>query len=799
MKKVLILLIDLFLSITIFATEVDSVTYVSDDLFYDVVSSTANLSGNVEILTNGSVIKSDTISLNLKSNLIKSKGDSYIKKDTDFLVGNNIFFNHKKEWGLFNQGSGKMEKGYFYGKTIRQIQKNTFDIDHGMFTTCDNPNHHFDIYSTKMRIYKGDMVVMKPVIILINHFPVFALPSYSFSIARGKKTGFLMPKPGRNSNDGKFIENLGYYIYYKDYWDAILRTNVREKTGFDGSFNMKYKKRYYYDGSLDILQKRTSSESGTSIKYEGSYHYKHKQNLENNAKFDVNLNYVTSKKLLEDANDINDRLSDEITSNISYTKPFLSSSFLAKAKYTDDLKSKIKKITLPNISFALNARPIYEIFLDVAPKDDPLWGNFSYQYNFKLDQSGDIKEKGAGFDDVLYKSTKDTIKGNFLNFHKAGVKNFLKLTYGRQFFGFLQYNFGAPFSFAYSSPEVNYDPFKESYLYSYNTNFNFDIIGYKNFGEFFFKGIRHTINLKTNYEYKPEIENKASGTYALGKQTESKISKFTIANSWDIKLNPPGKKNKQLLNSFLKANSAYTIYNNDKEKENKWDNIIWNGKLNGNQIIPISGLVNKALDFVHLPWFSYSVSNPNTAGATQNPYNWEIIKWNIKVPVVNSIGFKFSKNYKIRYFNYAPSKPNMFQLNKFFNNGPPPKKKNFIFQENSFSTNISWRHTFDYKEEELEDGTKLKSQETDYTWDMTMGSKIHLSKTWHLEYSNKINLKEKELIEQTIQAVKNLHCWDFTFSYIKKGAYWEYNFKFFNVKLPSELYYDDDEDINDTN
>ncbi len=771
----------------------DSISYIADDMFYDVIFSMANLYGDVQITSEGSILRSDTITIDLKRNIMASHGVTYIKDVASCMIGFDVWVNPKKEWALFLKGSGKLDVGYYYGSQIRQVKNGVYDIDNGMFTTCDSPNHHWDIYSTQMRIYRGQMVVMKPVVLLVNHFPIFALPSYSFSIARGKQNGFLMPKPGRNSNDGKFLENIGYYLFFSDYWDAVLTMNIRETTGLDGEFISRYKKRYSYEGCLEINQSKTLDDAGRSSEYEGEYHYEHSQEFLNGSKLKVDANYYSSLELVEEEDDIDTRTDDEIESSFSYSWPFLSSTLNITGEYVQDMGDETKDITLPSMSYSLTSRPIWEAFRDVKPQDNPWWEDYSYSFSSKAIHSGAITDNSSDLAKILLESDKDTSETVVVS-HKAGATASLGLSFSRKFWGWLTFSQSLPVSYSYSSDEMNYNDFETSYKYSLSNDLSFNIVGFKNFGEFFLKGFRHTIGVGASFDYIPEIKNEASGPYAISSTTKSKEGKINFTNTWDLKLNPPGSNDKLLLNSILKATTAYTVYDNDEADEGQWDDISWTAKLDGQKLIPVSTLVNSILKWSYLSsWFSYSLSNSNTATATQDPNNFEFTAWEYKVPLNNSVGFKLSHKKKVRYFDYSPAQHNMFELNKFFNGGEPAKRHNYIEQENSIGTSISYTHNFV--------GSQAKGEpyhkEEDYSLDMTCSAQLCLSKTWVLKYSNSYDLKEDDMGAQTFSAVKHLHCWDFSFSYTKEGAFWEYSFSFFNVKLPSDLKYEEDGDSND--
>ena len=61
---------------------------------------------------------------------------------------------------------------------------------------------------------------------------------------------------------------------------------------------------------------------------------------------------------------------------------------------------------------------------------------------------------------------------------------------------------------------------------------------------------------------------------------------------------------------------------------------------------------------------------------------------------------------------------------------------------------------------------------------------VNLTKNWNLTYSNYYNFKEKELISQSIDVYRDLHCWQLKFSWDKSGTYWSYRLEIQVKKLP---------------
>ena len=786
-----ILLALLLVSSILFADELepippgtDSVRYEADELFYDVIFKKAKLYGNVDILFDEFLLSSDTVELDIPASILKSFGKSLVKGSSDQFIGRDLWFDTQDKYGLFKRSSGKFDVGYFYGSEVRKSGDSEYDVDHGLFTTCENDDSHFDFYAVKMRIYRSDKIIMKPVVFIVNHVPIFAMPTMSFSIRRGERSGMLTPRPGYNNVDGKFLENIAYYGIFDDFADALFVLNIRERTGLDGNILVNYVKRYKYKGSLSTTHKRTVSDAGRAREINSEYHYKHNQTFENKSKLSVDVNYVTSSQMNEDKQDIDERLNQTIKSNVGYTRPFLSSVLNLSGNFSEDLLTQKKTITLPNASFSLPTRPFYELFLPYKPPQDEnnWWEDFSYSFSFGARHSGTINEKKTDISDILFKSKKNE-DGSFKNTHNLGAFQKISLTHGRKFFDWLNFNQSFPINMAYSSGEMNYEPFAYGYDYNYSSSLSFNVYGFKNFRTIFLKGVRHTIAISSNYTLKRDfskINKDYNGIYGVDKGGRNEALSVNIGNTWDFKIDPFGKTEETRLNGVASATTSYKVFEN--EKNNIWSDILYNGRVDGTQILPIK---------LTFGVFSATTSNPNTITATQDPYNFEIKKWNYDIRLNNAVTMTLRANSK--YFIYQPYPENRFQTNKFFNTSAGARRADYVDKSNMLTSTLSYNYFYKYDYTKEDGGTSVD----DYSQNLNNSVAFFLSRTWALNYSNSYNIKTDDLVSQNLAIVKDLHCWQMKFSFTKTGSFWRYAVDFFNVALPNDLKMDRKGDSND--
>ena len=250
-------------------------------------------------------------------------------------------------------------------------------MDNGSYTTCDHAEPDFWFSSKQLRIYRGDKIVGKPVIAYVNHFPVFYFPFMTLSIKRGRRAGFLVPEPGYNYVDGKTLRNIAWYYPYKSYADIILSLDLMEKTGWETRLTTDYIKRCLYSGSLDASYRKNIGQYETN--YDWSLRARHHHELGENPLFDVNLDFVSSKRIWEDSYNLDESLAQKVL-HFDRFLPQAPAQFLSECgrHLLEDLINDRISVSLPAVSFSAPTRPVYELFYNPTRSPNAWWSNLSY-------------------------------------------------------------------------------------------------------------------------------------------------------------------------------------------------------------------------------------------------------------------------------------------------------------------------------------------------------------------------------------------------------------------------------------
>ena len=750
-------------SLYVQTSKLDSLSFTADSLKTDYEKQIINLFSNAEIQYHDYTINSDSIIVDLENRKAFTKGLTNMKDDNEIMIGYDAFYDVKSGQGLLFNSRGKFDDGFYFGDEFRRINKKTYDIDNGYFTTCDDLHPHFYIKSKELRIHVNDKIMGKPLILYVNEFPLLWLPYGSFPAKKGRKAGFLVPQPGYSNSEGKYLKNLAYYVPYKDYADYLLAFDLTELKGWKARFNNSYKKRYLYNGGVDFTYAHRVKEINAAID-DWSLQANHFQDFGNKTTLRVNLNYVTSKQIWESEDDVDKRLSEKITSSLSFNKPLLSSTLRVSANYTDNFVTEEKSITLPNISYSLPSKPIYEFF---TPKDTKVnqnawWTKFNFSSTFTAIHTGTIKEKDPEFMDIIWDNSKDS-SDVFVNEHHAGVKFAETVYYTDKYFNWLTFTQSLNYNEYWFDRSVVEDKVGRAGDYSATSKVSTVIYGYQKFNGSFFKAMRHILKPSASFTFRPDLSEDAGDYYTFGSispyiGSKSRRVALSLGQEWQIKYFNKKTEKEEVVNNLLSMNSNCSY---DLEKDEKEFSDI-SHSLN---FRPKSGKL-----------FNANVSYNNSVRFSQDPYemswlDWKTENWNFSQTLTLS-GDTKSYNYFQNPTN--PLASNQVEL-------PDDEIPMTIEALEELTSTESWKVIFSH---DMNASKKFFDPRTN---NLRFDTSFNLTNKWNIAYNNYYNLEDERMVSQSIFLTRDLHCWRLTLKYTRSNEYWDYRLIFFNVNFPTDL------------
>ena len=745
--------------------EADSLKYSGKSGFFNVKDNSVGLSGDAQMVYQDLVVEADSLYLDLEEELAYSTGNSMIKQNGEIFLSKDIKMDIDTKQGILENGSGSLDDGFLYGSQIRKIADKVYDVDDGIFTTCDAVEPHFYIKAKKLRVTLGNQLSGKPIVYYVNHIPIMALPFATFTIKKGRHSGFLIPQPGWSSNDGKYIKNIAYYYAYKDYFDSKIALDYMEKRGWNFAINNRYVKRYSFNGNFDFnIEKREYGNNSTNTHW--ALRADHSQTLKDNASISANINYASSKSIWDSNSDIDKRLTEDLTSSISYSKRFTNSTFSINNSYNQNFITNTKTVTLPSINFSKSPLPIYEMFgIDSKDYKNAWWKSFSYNYSARASHVGSIKEEHAPLSHVIWDNSTDVDSlGNLINLHNAGMKQTLRLSYNAKIFKSFTFTQSVNYYEAWFDKTKDEKGFARGNSYDTNSSVTTTLYGYRKLNLFNLRAVRHIVKPTVRFNFTPDFSENDNlysfGGVGVQSGSRKRNISFSLSQTWQIKYLDRETEKEKKINNLISWTSS-TSY--DLEKESKKLSTIGhklsyspNSFIANDVTFKYSGSFSFSQDFYEMSFTDMSIDNL-------------------------SLSHSLTLSGTARYFNYFPQKKN------------PLKTGERIVKDSLDFASLDW----DYYSANSESKNWSLSISNSQTFDndifhaksnsLRISTNLNLTKNWGVTYSNSINLQEGEALSHTIDLKRDLHCWNLTFNYTMSNDYWEYKVLLSNNQLADML------------
>lgn len=743
----------------------DSLFYSADSLHYNDSLEQIQLFGNTQIRYHSFEISSDSLLVDLKNKQAYSQGNTVMRDGDQIILGEDIAYHIDSQTGTMSSGISRMDKSYYTGENIRKISDLAYDVDHGSFTTCENQEPDFWFTAKKLRIYRGDKIVGKPVVAYVNHLPIFYFPFIVIPMQSGRKPGFLIPQPGFNNIDGKFFKDIAWYYPYKDYADLILSLDIYERTGWRAALKLDYLRRYMHSGNLNASFQRRNA--GMGYFNDWSLRLNHHQDFENRASFDANVDFVSNKRVWESSSDIDESLAQTVTSTLSYRQPFLGSNLNLGASYTQDLINDRATISLPSASFALPTRPLYELFYKPQRRPTKWWSDLNYSYNLRMDHSGNLDTSQSQIMDYIWSNRVDPADSSQVSLHNIGLKQQLGLSYNWNAFGWLGFQHGLRYNEAWFDRDKNGANFVRGNDYSAYTNTSFNVYGIKNYKRGWLKSLRHVLTPNAGISFNPDFsQNKrfySFGGINLNSAGKSANLNLSLDQKWQIKY---GKENRKLNDVFsFNSRSSANLMN---PQQRPFESISHTAAFR-------PGSFN--LGSLKLPKTTFRLSGLSLAYSAQyslshSPYDLSWEDWRISSQYLSqSLTLSGSAPYQT-YFTK--------DKNRIFD--PWQKTDSLSLDSQSFESKPNtWRIALAH---DMSAASKLFEPNAH---NLRLDTSFKITENWALSYGNYFNLKTGEMLSQTVRVTRDLHCWKLDLSYTHRNDYWEYKVALFNLALPDAL------------
>ena len=357
-----------------FATSSDEVKYRGDRTLFKVAQGRILISGNAEVEHGTLRLTAGNVNFDTTERELMAEDAPHLVDRESELVGERMGYLFDPQTGAVADGATRFDNGYYTGKHIRRVDKETLLVREGTFSTCDLAAPHYHFSARKMKLKVGEKVVARQVTLLVSDIPLVMLPFYYKSLdSSGRHSGILFPgvNLGVSSREGRYIRDFGYYWATNEYTDFKLLADWNERRDLALTLENQYNVRYGMRGSvrMDWLRRFSETEAGD----EWAFVANHRQpELFEVWDASASLNYRSSNVTRSDlgSNSTSQLLPTEIRSTGALNRRFdngsslsLSMSRLQRVNNEDDnpaTDNQLVQQTLPSLRLTFRTLPLMD-------------------------------------------------------------------------------------------------------------------------------------------------------------------------------------------------------------------------------------------------------------------------------------------------------------------------------------------------------------------------------------------------------------------------------------------------------
>lgn len=395
------------------------VTFSSEDsMVYDAKSKVARLYGNSNVKYLNMDLSSDRIQMSLDSSLVRATGTAdstgAISGTPVFTMGQDKYesdtmaFNFKTKKGFIYNVYTEQEDGYLSSQHSKRDSSGVLYLEHGRYTTCDQPHPDFYIALSRAKVRPGKDVVFGPAYLVVADVPLpLAIPYGFFPFTKSYSSGFIMPSYGDESSRGFYLRDGGYYFAMSDKWDLKLLGEIYTKGSWGLSVASNYRKRYRYNGSFFFSYQNTKNgDKGmpdyteqTSFKLQWSHRQDPKSNPFSSLSASVNFASTSYER-----NNLNSMYNPQSytqslrTSSVNWSTSFssLGMTISGSANLSQNMIDSTVSLTLPDLNISVSR--FYPFKRKHMAGKERWYEKISMSYTGQFSNSIDTKE------DKLFKS-----------------------------------------------------------------------------------------------------------------------------------------------------------------------------------------------------------------------------------------------------------------------------------------------------------------------------------------------------------------------------------------------------------
>jgi LPS-assembly protein len=368
------------------------------------------LYGKAKTTYKDNVVEGHRIRLDNEHNLMYAYGkpdsanlriDEQVKMVTGAqdIFADSIKYDIKSGKGVSSNSRTTSEEMFVTSKVTKMMgdRKTIFGFEN-LFTTCNLDTPHFAFHAKRIKLINQELAVSGFANPEFEGVPLpIGVPFGIYPLKRGRHSGFLPPQFTTNEQLGVGLEGLGYFKVINDYWDVMVRTNLYSYGSWNLVVTPTYRKRYKYNGSLNINIQNTKQnfKGDADFAQNRSFNIGWSHTADTRARpgvtFSANVNAGKSSFNQFNPNNPFRNTANQMYSSISWSKTWTDKPYnlTISANHNQNTNNQVVNINLPEVGFTVQTLYPFQRKESVGA---PKWyeklgiaynGNFRSQMAFK--------------------------------------------------------------------------------------------------------------------------------------------------------------------------------------------------------------------------------------------------------------------------------------------------------------------------------------------------------------------------------------------------------------------------------
>jgi len=754
----------------------DDILYdASDSMHFDIVNKKVFLYGDAFIKYENTEIKADFIEIDWTKNQIFAKGriDSsrkmsgypHFKEGTKTFKAKEMTYNYKSKKGIIKELVTKEGEAFIHGKKVKKSRSEVMYLKKGEYTTCNAEKPHFSIRANRIKVIPGKKIVSGPAYLTVFNVPTpLFLPFGFFPNSSKESSGILIPSYGESANLGFFLKDGGYYFVLNKQMDLSVKGDIYTKGSWATRSLLRYKKRYKYNGNLNLSYGRMiNSEKDLpnySLKKDFFIKWTHKQDPKANPSllFSANVNAGSSTYHKNNSYNANDYLSNTFTSSISLNKKWEGTPFNLSTtlNHNQNTNTKIVNLTLPAVTFSMNR---------IFPFKRKKVGKTNWYDKIGVSYSMNTKNEISITDSLLFKS-------DALSKYRIGMKHSIPISTSVKLLKYFTFSprFNLTERWYLTQIEKSWDgssivtdtlhKFTRAHDYSMSASLNTKLYGIAQFKKGKIAAFRHVLTPNISFSYRPDFSKENFGYYKT-------IQSDTLGNTQTYSVMQNGIYGSP--GSSKSGNINFSLGNLiDMKVRSKKDTTKTLKKVTLLQSMGISSSYNIFVDSLNLSTINLNARTKLlglldvTFSSRYDPY------------IINSSGKRMNqfeiKNGRLARFTNANAALGLNISESFFNKKTEDEKEQEKKEDDFYKIpwNLNMNYTIAYNK------NNQASSEVTPTQSLNFSGNIKITPKWKIGFRSGYDFKEKELTYSSVDVYRDLHCWELLFHWIPIGFHKSY-------------------------